>query len=382
VTMTIKSGGDNDELESSLQELMNTNTLKWIFVGGKGGVGKTTTSCSVAIQLSKIRDSVLILSTDPAHNLSDALQQKFGKNPTPVKGFNNLFAMEIDASFSESVGFRLDDDQLQGWSNLLPELISAFPGIDEALSFAELMQSVQSMNYSVIVFDTAPTGHTMRLLSFPDLLEKALKKISSIKDKMSGALQMVNMMAGEKLNEEDIHTRLDNLRAVTTSVRQTFQDASLATFVCVCIPEFLSVYETERLVQELFKQGIDCSNIVVNQVLFPICGTEPSKEELSLAYSSSPINDGPSLLVEENIKLRSALKNTTERMVLFEESHITRRKMQSKYLAQIKDLYCTDFHVVCMALQPTEIRGSDKLDDFAKELLTPKPIPIVEESWM
>jgi len=290
--------------------------------------------------------------------------------------------MEIDASFSESVGFRLDDDQLQGWSNLLPELISAFPGIDEALSFAELMQSVQSMNYSVIVFDTAPTGHTMGLLSFPDLLEKALKKISSIKDKMSGALQMVNMMAGEKLNEEDIHTRLDNLRAVTTSVRQTFQDASLATFVCVCIPEFLSVYETERLVQELFKQGIDCSNIVVNQVLFPICGTEPSKEELSLAYSSSPINDGPSLLVEENIKLRSALKNTTERMVLFEESHITRRKMQSKYLAQIKDLYCTDFHVVCMALQPTEIRGSDKLDDFAKELLTPKPIPIVEESWM
>lgn len=91
------------------------------------------------------------------------------------------------------------EDEL-GLSKILPELLSAFPGIDEAMSFAELMQAVQIMNYSVIVFDTAPTGHTLRLLSFPDLLDKAFRKFQTLKDKMSGltgAFSMFTSMGGD-----------------------------------------------------------------------------------------------------------------------------------------------------------------------------------------
>lgn len=322
--------------EASLQNVMDQKSLKWIFVGGKGGVGKTTTSCCIGVRLAAEREKVLIVSTDPAHNLSDAFGQKFTREPSLVDGFTNLFVMEIDANaeIDESVGgvdtTAADGSAAAEMQNFMKDLSTSIPGIDEAMSFAELMKQVQSMDYSVIVFDTAPTGHTLRLLSFPTTLDKAFDKIMTLKEKFGGMFSQVSGLMGATNgmpSPDMLMGRLEQTRAVIQKVNAQFKDNEKTTFVCVCIPEFLSVYETERLVQELTKYEIDVHNIVVNQVLFPEADSTCGK-------------------------------------------CTARTRMQQKYIDQIYDLY-EDFHVVEMPLLNSEVRGTDALKGFSQYLVTP-----------
>lgn len=296
---------DWETLDASLYNLIEQESLAWIFVGGKGGVGKTTTSCSIGAKLARVRPDkkVLIISTDPAHNVSDAFSQKFGKDPIAVEGFENLFCMEIEATIDKKAllsgftgaagggdgsagslvdsatagltGGGVDDDVGEGASGMMAmmqEITSAIPGIDEAMSFAELMKQVQQMSYDTIVFDTAPTGHTLRLLSFPTVLDNAIGKILQLKEKFSGMLKGAAAMMGGAMGgmieqqTETLVAKLTSMRTIIQQVNTLFQNPDKTTFVCVAIPEFLSLYETERLVQELAKFEIDTHNIVVNQV--------------------------------------------------------------------------------------------------------------------
>jgi arsenite/tail-anchored protein-transporting ATPase len=137
-----------------------------------------------------VRPNVLVVSTDPAHNLSDAFGQKFGREPVKVNGFDNLFCMEVDSSgdqewealeAAQAAQGVASDGLESGVGSIMKDLMTSVPGIDEAMAFAELMKMVQEMNYSTIVFDTAPTGHTLRLLSFPKTMESAIGKLLELK---------------------------------------------------------------------------------------------------------------------------------------------------------------------------------------------------------
>lgn len=290
----------------------------------------------MAIQLSKVRESVLLISTDPAHNLSDAFNQKFGKDPTLVDGFKNLYAMEIDPAAgmeeakNEAAGASGAGGDDNPMSAILGDMSMALPGIDEAMGFAQVMKLIQSMEYSVIVFDTAPTGHTLRFLSFPAIMEKALGKFSQLGSKFGGMFQSIGSMMGMSMDQDAIFSKINEMSAVVKEVNRQFQNPDLTTFVCVCISEFLSLYETERMIQELTSYHIDTHNIVVNQLLFP---TSESNCSQCLA----------------------------------------RRKMQKKYLNQIDELY-EDFHVIKLPLLSQEVRGPDALNKFSNNLVEPFPI--------
>mmetsp|Transcript_5104 Transcript_5104/g.8843 ORF Transcript_5104/g.8843 Transcript_5104/m.8843 type:complete len:368 (-) Transcript_5104:32-1135(-) len=295
-----------------------------------GGVGKTTTTCCIGVLLSQVRRKVLIVSTDPAHNLSDAFCQKFTHEPTLVNGFSNLYCMEIEPASmtSEASVDSLGLGEESPMQNMFKELGGAMPGIDEAMSFTEIMKSVQKMDYDVICFDTAPTGHTLRLLRFPTTLQTAFEKIMELKNKYGGLLNQAASMMGQNSQgmENALLGKLEETQRVIGEVNKTFRNPDKTTFVCVCIPEFLSVYETERLVQELTKYEIDVHNIVVNQVLF----AEPDACRKLLA----------------------------------------RKRMQDKYLDQIHDLY-EDFNVTVMPMRDNEVRGAEALKAFSQYLINP-----------
>jgi len=240
----------------------------------------------------------------------------------------------------------------------MKEFGNAIPGIDELVSFAELMRHVQRLDFDVTVFDTAPTGHTLRLLSLPGMIDKFLEKCLSLRSTLGPMLSAANAMSGGASglpSEEGIVAKVTEVKTIIEAVQDRIHNPDETTFVCVCIPEFLSLYETERLVQELSKFDIDTHNIVVNQVLFSALPSAGSSS------SSSSSGHTPSC------------RRCT-----------TRSLMQQKYMTQIDDLYGDDFNVVKTPLLNEEVRGTAKLRAFSNYLREPYALgdvlpPVLEE---
>ncbi|MBU4016265.1 ArsA family ATPase [Patescibacteria group bacterium] len=308
----------------ALNELLNKH-LQFIMFGGKGGVGKTTMASAAALELAK-ENKVLLFTTDPAPSLSDSFGQAIGSEPTAVAGTKNLFAMEIDArkvleEFKKEYGSEILDILQQGTYLANEETEELFrldiPGLDEVMSLKKITDFMENSDYQQYIVDTAPTGHTLRLLMLPELLDNWIKFLAGLRWKYHA---MVRQFAKEQRTDKADEFILE-MKKTVKKVRTLLQNPEKTEFVVVTIAEKMGVSETEDLIRNLEHMHIPSRHIIINNI-FP-------QEETDFA-----------------------------RM---------RRKTQERYIHEIKEKFST--HIITeVVLQPSEIQGIDSLQKLGAQL--------------
>lgn len=251
---------------------------RYTFFGGKGGTGKTTTSSAYALLLARSGVKVLAVSTDPAHSLADAFGKKIGSSIVPME--DNLWAIEIDAGLEAKKYMEGIRDQMR--EVVSPAIVQEVekqlqvayvsPGAEESAifdCFVDLMEMAGS-KYDAIVFDTAPTGHTLRLLTLPEVLSAWMEHLLS---KRSKAMEMMKAAAHyekslrERVENDPVLSLLTRRRDRFLRARALLTDKELTTFHFVLNAEKLAVLETERAVATMNEFGISVGTLVVNRVL-------------------------------------------------------------------------------------------------------------------
>lgn len=228
---------------------------KYTFFSGKGGVGKTTMSCATAVHNARAGKKTLIVTTDPASNLADVFEQEIGHKVTPIAGVPNLWAMEIDP---DKAAAEYRERTLAPFREIMPADVVA--SAEEQLSgsctlevaaFDRFVDFMLNEDYDVVIFDTAPTGHTIRLLELPVDWSKAIDRSEAGTGQT--CLGPVSAIAQSK-------EKYDKATAL-------LRDTARTSFIFVMKPEELSLYETKRAAGELGTLGIKPAELIVNGVL-------------------------------------------------------------------------------------------------------------------
>lgn len=312
---------------------LKEDALRLILFGGKGGVGKTTCATSTGLYLAKEGAKVLVISTDPAHSLSDSLGQKIGDEIKEVnlhtKDFDvgvNLSALEVNAQKTLSQ-FKLKYEAqikkiLDTSTYLDQEDIDSFfalpiPGIDEVMGFKTIVDLIEEAKFDKYIVDTAPTGHALRLLTLPGLLDDWIKVMAKMRWKYR---YMVETFAG-KYKPDEGDDFLLSMKKMVKKIEDLLKDQNRCEFIAVTIPEDMAILETERLINNLNSYGIKVRQLVINNVL----------ESMDCGFCRE------------------------------------RRKEQEKYINQIRKKF-SNLKTTIAPLQAREVKGIDTLNNY-KELL-------------
>ncbi|WP_175058878.1 ArsA family ATPase [Thermococcus sp. 2319x1] len=259
-----------------------------LFFIGKGGVGKTTSSAAVSVALAKKGYKTLIVSIDPAHNLGDVFEVRLNDRPKEIA--ENLYAMELDMEKLIKAYLKHLEENLKHMYRYLTvinlekyfEVLSFSPGIEEYATLEAIREILQKGDeWDVIVFDTPPTGLTLRVLALPEIALIWTEKLIEIRRKILEKRRAIENIQGERKfviegeeyklpsreEEDPVMKELKQYKAEITFVRNVVTDPKKTSVIAVMNPEMLPLYETERAYEALRKFKIPFNLVVVNKVI-------------------------------------------------------------------------------------------------------------------
>ncbi len=269
---------------TNVPEYFQNKELRLILFGGKGGVGKTTMAAAAAVHLARSFQNdkkVLVISTDPAHSLGDSFGIEIGDKVTEDRGstinnqqstIRNLYARELDAvklgdefkRKNEAVIKKLADRGTYFDRNDITEFFNlSLPGMDEVMAVIEIANILKEGIYDILILDTAPTGHTVRMLSLPEQMLKWIEFMDLMQQKHRF---MSVHFTGKKYVKDECDFFIDKLSSDIESVKKLLSDEQTTRFVPVTIPEPMATSETKRLLSALEKNNIPVTEIIVNRV--------------------------------------------------------------------------------------------------------------------
>ncbi len=304
-------------------------SLKLILFGGKGGVGKTTCASGAGLYLANNNNNTLLISTDPAHSLADSLGKEIGDEVRKIEGVDSLSALEISAEKALSQ-FKIEYDaelrRLFDTSTYLDKedidsiLALPIPGIDEVMGFKTIVDLIEEGKFDKYIVDTAPTGHALRLLTFPELLDDWIKVLAKMRWKYR---YMVTSFAG-KYKPDSADDFLMSMKKTVKKIEGLLKDQNRCEFIVVTIPEDMAIKETERMIKSLNQYKIKVKQLIINNVI-------PEESRCSFCQA--------------------------------------RRKGQDRYIREIRDRF-SDLKITLIPLQPGEVKGIDALESLGKKVFS------------
>jgi arsenite-transporting ATPase len=315
----------------SLADLEKQNK-QLIMIGGKGGVGKTTCATAIAVHFARLGRKTLIISSDPTPSLSDIFEMEIGDQQTPIAGIGGLYGIEISADvvlnmWRERFGPEIYE-VISSFADVdydFVDYIGTAPGIEEEYMLNYILGLVEGKEFDLVVWDTAPAGHTLRLLHLPQIflkhLEAATKFYMNIYSYFEKLKETVKLQKGKRTLLEII----SSWEALAIKIVDFIRDREKSEFIIVTIPEALGVKQTERIISDFDQYELIVNHMIINYVV----------KEADCPF------------------------------------HRTRKAMQMEYINILEDRYGERIKMIQVPLAPREVKGLERIEQISGILFSP-----------
>jgi arsenite-transporting ATPase len=287
-------------------------------LAGKGGVGKTTCSAALASHFARRGEKTLLISSDPAPSLSDIFEVEIGPREKEIPGAPNLYGLEIQSEvirqrWKERFGPEIYE-VLSAFSTLdydFVDYLGSAPGIEEEYLMNYILELVETGGYERVVWDTAPAGHTLRLLHLPQIFLSHLEAAAKFYLNLYGAFEKISQTVKLKKSKRTILEIISGWERLSQKILDFLRDPNRTAFILVTLAESLSVRLTGRVLKELEEFHFSVRHLIINHLI----------READCPF------------------------------------HLRRRAMQHPYLELLQETYGRQMEIVEIPLLPDEVRG-------------------------